>query len=224
MNPRTAIVAIFLCVVILGSSPAKTAPVDAKNSSSGDIATIHGTVESVNLPKRTLALKTDKGSLVFAITDKTGIVRNPNWPSGRIVTLERVKPGEFAEVVVLAARRGTAVLVNLGSPSSVLEFLSSFSGKTPNGQTVSGAALEKLVVFIPKKDAFTTSIDYDATKGGSFLMSVRPDGTVSNVEVLSSIGYHELDERAKKWFMRWRFQPNSVTQARAPVSYGMRWR
>jgi TonB family protein len=222
MNLRSiaAGIVIFLALVPHG---AKTAPAAAKNPSSGDIATLHGTVEAVNLSTRTLTLKTDKGSVVFAITDKTGIVRNPNSHGAKILTLDQVKIGEFAEVVVLAARRGTAVLVNLGSASRALEFLSSFSGKTASGQTISGRPLEKLIVFIPKKDAFSTSIHYDATKGGNFLMSVKPDGTVSNVEVLSSIGYRELDERAKKWFMKWRFQPNSVTQVQAPVSYGMRW-
>jgi TonB family protein len=76
---------------------------------------------------------------------------------------------------------------------------------------------------MPNLGAFTTSIDYGAARQGVFLLSVRPDGTVSKVEVLSSIGYGELDEKTKSWLMKWRFQPNSVVEVRVPSSFVSSW-
>ena len=44
-------------------------------------------------------------------------------------------------------------------------------------------------------------------------------GTVSEVRPLASLGYSELDERAIRYFKRWKFRPNSVTEVRMPMVY-----
>jgi TonB family protein len=194
----------------------------SKEGASGDTYIFHGIVQSTDLGARTLTIKTDKGSFAFGVTPKTKIVRNPNaFLRQEGVALERVKVGELVEVAMRLGsdRKGIAILVNLGSRSRELEQVALFTGKTASGETVSGAALQKLVVDTPTDPSFSTTIDYSSSRQGIFLLSVRPDGTVSNVEVLYSTGYSELDEKNKKWFLKWRFQPNSVVQVRVPSGF-----
>jgi TonB family protein len=64
-----------------------------------------------------------------------------------------------------------------------------------------------------------TGITYELKHASMFVLSVRPDGTVSDVRALQTLGYPELDARAAKWFMKWRFRPNSVTEVRMPLRY-----
>lgn len=45
------------------------------------------------------------------------------------------------------------------------------------------------------------------------------DGTVSEVRPIGTLGYPELNERAIRWFKRWKFRPNSVTEVRMPMVY-----
>jgi TonB family protein len=52
---------------------------------------------------------------------------------------------------------------------------------------------------------------------GLFLLSIDPkDGTVSEVKVLKSTGYQELNELYVKNFFEWRFKPGTITSAQIP--------
>jgi TonB family protein len=54
---------------------------------------------------------------------------------------------------------------------------------------------------------------------GLFLLSVRPDGTVSEVRPLQSTGHPELDAASISAFLRWRFYHGTVTAVKVPISY-----
>jgi TonB family protein len=219
MNPRTAIVAICLGLLTVGSSLAKPAASPVK------LFVFHGKVQSVDPGARTFTITSDLGSSVFDVTKETRIFRHPNSMRSREITLDNIKVGEAAEVFVGggSTQRATAVLVKLEYDSRNATIPSLFAAKTVRGGNVSGPDLAKLVTYMPNLGAFTTSIDYGAARQGVFLLSVRPDGTVSKVEVLSSIGYGELDEKTKSWLMKWRFQPNSVVEVRVPSSFVSSW-
>ena len=54
---------------------------------------------------------------------------------------------------------------------------------------------------------------------GLFLSRVRPDGTVSRVEVLRSTGHRELDDCVIAAFSKWRFRPGTMSEVRTPVNF-----
>lgn len=218
MNPRTAAIAIVLSV--LGISD-----VSAKAPLPGKLFVFHGKVQAIDPGGKTFTITSELGTAVFDVTKDTKITRHPHSIHFREVSLEKIKVGEDVEVFVGggSVRRATAVIVNLDYDPRSASLPSLFSAKTPRGETVSGPDLEWLVAYKPRRDSFSTSIDYGDYKLGVFRLSVRPDGTVSNVDVVSSIGYGELDERMKKWFMKWRFKPNSVVQVTVPTSLASKW-
>lgn len=219
MIPRITIAAVVLSLVGISSSPARPAPSPIK------LFVFHGKVQSVDPGAKTFTLKSEVGTTVFDVANGTRIVRHPNSIRFRDVTLDKIKVGEEAEVFVGggSAQRATAVLVKLDYDARFAALPSLFSAKTPDGKKVSGPDLSNLITFKPKLDGFSTSKDYSGSRLGVFLLTVRPDGTVSNVEVISSIGYGDLDAKTKRWLMRWRFQPNSVVQVRVPSSFVSRW-
>src|SRR5687768_688615 len=54
---------------------------------------------------------------------------------------------------------------------------------------------------------------------GLFLSQVRPDGSVSRVDVLRSTGHAELDSCVIAAFSKWRFKPGTVAEVRTPVNF-----
>jgi TonB family protein len=55
---------------------------------------------------------------------------------------------------------------------------------------------------------------------GLFVLSLRPNGTVSGVVIERSTGYRELDAAAMEALTRWRFQAKAgVTQVHIPISF-----
>ena len=54
---------------------------------------------------------------------------------------------------------------------------------------------------------------------GLFLSRVRPDGSVSRVDVLRSTGHAELDSAVVSAFSKWRFKPGTVSEVRTPVNF-----
>jgi TonB family protein len=62
---------------------------------------------------------------------------------------------------------------------------------------------------------------------GRFLFNVRPDGTVSRVDVLQSTGHNELDAAVVAAFLKWRFRPGSESKIHIPVTFSgnyTRWK
>jgi TonB family protein len=56
---------------------------------------------------------------------------------------------------------------------------------------------------------------------GSFVLRVRPDGTVARVDVEDSTGAPLLDQTAIATYSKWRFKPGRVKAVRVPVSFTM---
>ena len=54
---------------------------------------------------------------------------------------------------------------------------------------------------------------------GLFQFHVRPDGTVSSVEVIQSTGHKILDNVSVEAFATWRFKPGSPSKVKIPVTY-----
>ena len=55
---------------------------------------------------------------------------------------------------------------------------------------------------------------------GVFLFHVRPDGTVSSVEVVQSTGHKILDDASVEAFSKWRFKPGlGASKVKIPVTY-----
>jgi TonB family protein len=67
---------------------------------------------------------------------------------------------------------------------------------------------------------------YDARRrnlqgSGMFIIRVRPDGTVSRVDVGDSTGAPLLDRTAIAIFSKWRFKPGRVKAVRVPIHFTM---
>ena len=67
---------------------------------------------------------------------------------------------------------------------------------------------------------------YDARRrnlqgSGMFIIRVRPDGTVSRVDVEDSTGAPLLDHTAIATFSKWRFKPGRVKAVRVPTHFTM---
>src|SRR5688572_5627585 len=93
-----------------------------------------------------------------------------------------------------------------------------FAGTAPSGRRLSAAELQPLVVRAQWPPAMPTYINWHL-KIGVFLLSVRPDGTVSNVEKLHTTGQRFLDRDVTKAFFKWRFRPGSVKEVRVPAHF-----
>jgi TonB family protein len=212
---RFSVVLLFGVLCLAFGETAKAAG-DASNK----IFVFHGNIQSVDPAARTLALQMDKRSYVFVVTDQTRIVRN-----GKAQKFADLKQGEFAEVEMKIGPggKGMAVAVRLGlspreSSSSVRasQFESLFAATTPGGKTISWPELRRLVVQWPVFPVMPATA-LGPFKPAIFLLSIRQDGTVSNVEMLNSTGYNHLDKRGMQWAREWRFRPNSVVQVRVAI-------
>jgi len=56
---------------------------------------------------------------------------------------------------------------------------------------------------------------------GMFILRVRPDGTVSRVDVEDSTGAPLLDQTAIAAYLKWRFKPGRVKAVRVPIHFTM---
>lgn len=54
---------------------------------------------------------------------------------------------------------------------------------------------------------------------GYFKFHIRPDGTVSTVDVLRSTGHKVLDDATVAALSKWRFEPGTRSEVRVPFTY-----
>src|SRR5437763_11281367 len=59
------------------------------------------------------------------------------------------------------------------------------------------------------------------TGAGVFLCNLRPDGTVSSVNILQSTGHEILDQAGTSALGRWRFQPSYMNAVKIPLRFTM---
>jgi TonB family protein len=102
-------------------------------------------------------------------------------------------------------------------PESLVRSL--FAGTSVTGRRLAEPELKSLISYAPMPLGMATASRNWRIKVGVFLLSVRPDGTVSKVEKLQSTGHLALDGEVISWLKKWRFRPNSVTEARVPAYY-----
>ena len=57
---------------------------------------------------------------------------------------------------------------------------------------------------------------------GIFALYVRPDGSVSSVQVAQSTGYSILDQSGIEAFWQWRFRPGIVKSVKIPVTWSLK--
>ena len=206
-NPLGIASAVF-CGIFLICSPAIL-----NAASAGDQRAFFGQVTAVNHATRTVSVQLGQ-TFVFHVTPETRI----SAAAGGAVPFERIRVGDGA---LVTARTGPG---NIGVAVSILltqgvPFPGDYSVRTTKGETISGAAMGPFVVFKPPDESINRGLNFGMVRSGLFRLSIQPDGAVADVKPLRSLGYEELDSRAIKWLKRWRFRPNSVTEARIPVSY-----
>lgn len=204
MRARLVLIGIVLSFLIPGFALAQP-------DSSSPLHTFYGQVKAIDLKAKTLTIKANGKSFLFQITNETKI-------SGRhgYVRLDTVKKGDGATVVMRVGEgnKGIAVHIVFDSNPDLGKSLSLFSARTTRGEMISGVAVNNFVAYEPPAHEFKRGLDFGDTKVRMFRLSVRPDGTVASATPFVSFGYEELDVRAAKWLMHWRFRPNSVTEVR----------
>jgi TonB family protein len=191
----------------------------AKTDSSAPLHTFYGIVKAVDLAARTITLKSGGKSFVFHITSEMKI----SGPQG-YASLDKVQPGQGAAVVMRLGEGGIgiAVMIRFDPAAGTANYLALYSARTMHGEMISGIAFNNYVVYEPPLDAWSSGITYEVKHASMFVLSVRPDGTVSDARPIQGLGYPELDARAVKWLKKWRFRPNSVTEVRMPFGYSER--
>ena len=206
MNPRW-VLAFLLTFLAAALSPA---------AASTDLHTFYGDVKAVDLAARTVTIKSNRKSFVFHITDETRMtsVRGP-------ISLDKVQRGQGAAVVMRLGPGGIGIAVkihfDLGRSAASLQSL--FGVKTREGEIITGMAFNNYVLSKPPDEAWKTGITYESLRPSMFVLTIQPDGAVADARAVQGTGYRELDERAVRWFKKWRFRPNSVVEARVPFGY-----
>jgi TonB family protein len=206
------VLAVLFSFVVAGLSRA---------ASSAELHTFYGDVKAVDLAAKTITIKSNGKSFVFHITSETRISsrRGP-------IRLANVQRGQGAAVVMRLGQGGIGIAVkihfDLGPSAARLQSL--YGVKTRGGEIITGMAVNNYVVYKPPDEAWSTGIIYDSLRLSMFVLTIQPDGTVADAKAVRGLGYRELDERAVKWFKKWRFRPNSVVEARMPFGYSQRRR
>lgn len=214
MRPQLTLAVVLASFFAFDCASAKPAP-------AGEQHTFSGVVKAIDLAAKTLTLKSGGKSYVFHITDKTEISSFRSH-----IRLEKVRPGQTARVVMRLGERGQGIAVSIrfDVDAGIENLVALFSVKTIQGQTISGPGFNDYVAERPPPDAWTGGGAYQGGHMCMFLLSVRPDGTVADAKPLGTLGYPQLNERAVRWCKRWRFRPNSITEARMPLGYVRVWR
>lgn len=202
-------------VIVLGLSLFLPDLATSKEASSDKHFAFYGDVVATD--PHSITIKSGGKRLVFQITEETKI-------SGRDrpLHLDQIKPGDGATVMMKLGQGnvGIAVRIRIDVGSSLSSSLKLFAARTTNGKVVSGMAINNYVAYQPPDDGWKGGATLErAYNDGVFLLQVRPDGTVGEVKVVKSMGYNELNLHAIKWFKKWRFQPNTVTEVQMPMNY-----
>jgi TonB family protein len=164
-----------------------------------------------------ITIKSGGKRLVFQITEETKI-------SGRDrpLHLDQIKPGDGATVMMKLGQGnvGIAVQIRVDAGWSISKSLKMYAARTTSGTVVSGMAINNYIAYRPADDGWMGGATLErAQNDGVFLLQVRPDGTVSGVKMVKSMGYNELNVHAIRAFKGWRFHPNTVTEVQMPMSY-----
>lgn len=198
--------------------PAPISPLEAKP---GNVCAFGGRVTSLDPGNRTMVVSLGSRFL-FHVPVATPIA----FRKGASTDFDAIKVGSMVDLVARReAKDWTATKITLPArglhvantnPGGTF-FGAEFSVRNPAGKVVRGLAAQRYLLFAPPEELVNRGIDL-GNHSGSFLLSIRPAGTVASVEALQLLAVRELDERAIRRLSRAKFRPNSVTEARVPVS------
>lgn len=203
--------------IVLLSVVVSLIPCGFVSASDNSLHTFYGEVVAIDQAKKVLQLKSGNQRYLFHYNDQTRITST----SGPI-RLDRILRGTGAAVVMKVGEgnAGIALQIRFVPNANKHETLTLISARTVRGENVKGIALSNFVDYQPPTDAWSGAQSFETRKNpGLFVLSIAPDGTVSNVTVRVSTGYPELDARAEKWLTKWRFRPNTLTEVQLPISY-----
>ena len=189
----------------------------AKETPDPGLHTFYGEVVLIDPAKKIIELKTAKQLFVFHYTDRTRISSTLGE-----VRMDKILRGTAAAVVMRVGEgnMGIATEIRFVPNLGPMQTLSLITARTVHGETISGTAVLKLVAYEPPSDEWSGGATLARrNNAGLFVLSVAPDGTVTNVALRQSCGYPELDARGEKWMKKWRFHPNSVTQVQMPMIF-----
>lgn len=179
--------------------------------------TFYGEVVLIDPAKKVIELKNGHQRFVFFYNDGTRIV----GPNGK-VNMEKITRGTGAAVVMRVGEgnAGIAMVIRFVPDANKMQSLANISARTVHGETITGIAVSNYVEYQPPADMWSGGPALENRKTpGVFVLSVAPDGTVSNVTVKVSTGYPELDARAEKWMKKFRFHPNTLAEVQLPAFY-----
>ncbi len=183
------------------------------SAATGKAYVFRGKIQTINHARRSFTLLSEKKAYVFKVTPETKITQG-----GASVKFGNVWRGQNAEVTMKVgpAGEGIAYLIKLVRPDEAI-LLSVLAGTTPGGKSLSAEQMKPLIL----REVWAPGVAsvYWHLKLGVFLLAVRGDGTVANVETLQSTSHPLLDAEIVRAFMKWRFRPNSVKEVRLPAYY-----
>jgi TonB family protein len=194
----------------------------AKETSDPGLYTFYGQVQLIDPAKKVIVIERHKQPLVFHYNAQTRISSTLGE-----VRMDRVIRGTAAAVVMRLGEGnvGIATEIRFVPSPSWAQTLALISARTVHGETIHGAPVGKFVVYKPGTDGWTGGAPLARrNNAGLFVLSVAPDGTVTNVVVRQSCGYPELDARAQRWMKRWRFKPNTLTEMQLPMFFTQTYR
>jgi TonB family protein len=214
--------AVFALAVISVVTP------EVHAAAGGKTYIFNGRIQEVNAGAGTFTLSGDGKLYAFRTTSGTKVTWN-----GNPLKTSDLKAGQEAEVEMKLAAdgKGDATSVKVDSPwaprnarsrqgLSAPQANSIWAATTPAGQRLTADEIRPLILHSKWPKAAHSVIGYLRLKPGVFLLSIRSDGTVANVESLQAIGHPGADADVIKALRTWRFRPNSVKEVRVPVQYG----
>jgi TonB family protein len=197
--------------------------VSAKDASDSGQHTFYGEVVAIDQAAKVIQIKNGKQRFLFHYNDQTKMSS-----SSGPVRLDRIVRGTGAAVVMRVGEgnTGIALVIRFVPEPRNLSPLALLSAKTVHGETITGNAVKHFIDYEPPADEWSGGATLARKNNvGVFVLSIAPNGTVSNITLRSSTGYPELDARAEKWLKKYRFRPNSLTQVQLPMYFSQyrRW-
>lgn len=189
----------------------------AKEATDPGLHTFYGEVVLIDPAKKVIVIQSHKQRLVFHYSEQTRISSTLGQ-----VSMDKVVRGTAAAVVMRLGEGniGIATEIRFVPSPSWAQTLALISARTVQGQTITGAAVAKLVVYKPASDEWAGGAPLARrNNAGLFVLSVAPNGAVASVTVRQTSGYAELDARAQKWMKKWRFKANSLTEVQLPMFF-----
>lgn len=136
----------------------------------------------------------------------------PEEPEPLEASAEPSSPPEFVEDAAPVQKKATGK--RLVRPITQPGAVGGFAG------TVPASSAKTVAISAPRPDYPYEARRNRITGSGVMLMIVhRPSGRVTNVVVAESTGSPVLDHAATSAFHRWRFQPDTVSRVRVPITF-----